>query len=149
MFDYETMKQPEKYNNNVSKYNLVETKGTDVIDIPNRKQVKMKEMIENRVLEVLNNRPTQPSDDNTQSKINAVRNDESTTNFPQPIKIAEEKKALVKRKKDLCSWGEWGAYEACTEISVGVCESVRVRIQMIVVVIILRWLSVTARILRD
>ena len=33
----------------------------------------------------------------------------------------------MKRKKDLCSWGEWGAYEACTEISVGVCESVRVR----------------------
>ena len=50
MFDYEMMKQPDKSKNNVSKYHLIETKGTDVIDIPNRKQLETKEMIENKVI---------------------------------------------------------------------------------------------------
>ena len=65
---------------------------------------------------VLNNQTTQPSDDNTKSRLNGVRKRrrKNSTNYPQTIKYPVEKSAPVKRKQDLCSWGEWGAYEACT-----------------------------------
>ena len=84
MFDYKIMKQPDKSKNNVSKYHLVETKGTDVIDIPNRKQVEMKEIIENRVLKILNSRQTQASTGNTQSRINGLRNEEAPQTYHSP-----------------------------------------------------------------
>ena len=78
------MKQPDKSKNNVSKYHSVETKDTDVIDIPNRKQVEMKEIIENRVLKILNSRQTQASTGNTQSRINGLRNEEAPQTYHSP-----------------------------------------------------------------
>ena len=89
--------------------------------VQNQKHMEATQILEDIVLHILKNRNINASNVQNNHGEFELNQMEGNTSFPIPNLIA------VGRQHDLCSWGEWGAYEACTEISVGVCESVRVR----------------------